>query len=112
MYLDLTAEAVLTQLGHTTNEQSIAQMQSIIDNTQGFEKFSKHLPALVDALAIEKGFLTMSNSVNHLKIKCEADSNADNLSAFTDLVMRWAEKYKLTLQKVADKNIYYIQGMK
>ena len=40
------------------------------------------------------------------------DSNADNLSAFTALVKHWADKYKLELRKVENKNTYYIIGHK
>jgi hypothetical protein len=110
MHLDLTPEALLAQLGYTRNEQTIQQMKNIIDNTKDFSKFSQHLPSFNDALAVEKGFIAMSNSEDHLKIKCDEDSNADNLSAFTDLVKHWADKYKLQLQKVNGKNTYYIIG--
>jgi len=110
MHLDLTPEALLVQLGYVKNEQTLKQMNAIIDNTNGFEKFSQHLPSFNDALAIEKGFIAMSNTEDHLKIKCDVDSSADNLSAFTALVNHWAEKYKLELKKVEDKNTYYIIG--
>ncbi len=110
MHLDLTPEALLAQLGYTRNEQSIQQMKNIMDNTKDFSKFSQHLLSFNDALAVEKGFIAMSNSEDHLKIKCEADSNASNLSAYTDLVQHWADKYKLDLQKVDGKNTYYIIG--
>ncbi|HFQ62382.1 MAG TPA: hypothetical protein ENK39_08835 [Epsilonproteobacteria bacterium] len=110
MHLDLTPEALLAQLGYTKSEQTLKQMNDIIENTQGFDKFSQHLPSFNDALAVEKAFIAMSNSENYLKIKCEEDSSADNLSAFTDLVKHWANKYKLELKQVADKNTYYIIG--
>jgi len=110
MHLDLTPEALLVQLGYTRTEQTLQQMNNIIANTKDFDKFSQHLPSFNDALAIEKGFIAMSNSEDHLKIKCDEDSNADNLSAFTELVTHWADKYKLQLQKVEGKNTYYILG--
>ncbi len=110
MHLDLTPEALLAQLGYTRNEQTLEQMNNIIENTKDFDKFSQHIPSFNDALAVEKGFIAMSNSENHLKIKCDEDSNADNLSAFNALVLHWADKYKLHLQKVDGKNTYYIIG--
>jgi len=110
MHLDLTPEALLVQLGYTKSEQTLKQMNDIIENTEGFDKFSQHLPSFNDALAVEKAFIAMSNSENYLKIKCEEDSSADNLSAFTDLVKHWANKYKLELKQVANKNTYYILG--
>jgi hypothetical protein len=110
MHLDLTPEALLVQLGYTKNEQTLEQMNNIIKNTKDFNKFSQHIPSFNDALAVEKGFIAMSNSEDHLKIKCEEDSNADNLAAFIDLVEHWADKYKLDLQKVDGKSTYYIIG--
>jgi len=110
MHLDLTPEALLVQLGYTKNEQTLEQMNNIIKNTKDFNKFSQHIPSFNDALAVEKGFIAMSNSEDHLKIKCEEDSNADNLAAFTDLVEHWADKYKLDLHKVDGKSTYYIIG--
>jgi hypothetical protein len=112
MHLELTPEALLTQLGYTKTEQTLKQINSIIANTEGFEKFSQHIPSFNDALAVEKGFIAMSNSEDHLKIKCDEDISADNLSAFTDLVKHWADKYKLELKKVENKNTYYIIGLK
>lgn len=110
MHLDLTPEALLAQLGYTKSEQTLKQINDIIANTKNFEKFSPHIPSFNDALAVEKGFIAMSNSEDHLKIKCEEDSNADNLSAFTELVKHWADKYKLELKQVENKNTYYIIG--
>jgi len=112
MHLDLTPEALLAQLGYTQNEQTLKQINNIIANTKGFEKFSQHIPSFIDALAVEKGYIAMSNSEDHLKIKCEEDINADNLSAFTALVQHWADKYKLELKQVENKNTYYIIGHK
>jgi len=110
MHLELTPEALLKQLGYNVTEQTLAQMEKIIANTEGLEKFLPHIPSFADALAVEKGYIAMSNSVDHLKIKCDEDSNADNLSAFNALVEHWADKYKLKLQKVENKNTYYIIG--
>ena len=112
MHLDLTPEALLVQLGYTKTEQTLKQIESIIENTKGFEKFSQHIPAFNDALAVEKGFIAMSNSSHYLKIKCNEDISADNLSAFNSLINHWAEKYKLELKKVENQNTYYILGCK
>lgn len=110
MHLDLSPEALLVQLGYTQTEQTLKQMNDIIENTKNFDKFSQHIPSFNDALAVEKGFIAMSNSKNNLKIKCNEDISADNLSGFTALVHRWADKYKLELQQVENKNTYYIIG--
>ncbi|GIT99906.1 hypothetical protein TSL6_04130 [Sulfurovum sp. TSL6] len=112
MHLDLTPEALLAQLGYTKSEQTLKQINDIIGNTKNFNKFSQHIPSFNDALAVEKGFIAMSNSEDHLKIKCDEDTGADNLSAFTELVKHWADKYKLELKQVDNKNTYYIIGQK
>ncbi len=112
MHLDLTPEALLAQLGYTKTEQTLKQINDIIGNTKNFHKFSQHIPSFNDALAVEKGFIAMSNSEAHLKIKCDEDTGADNLSGFTELVRHWAEKYKLELKQVDNKNTYYIIGQK
>jgi len=100
-------DAMLKQLGYSPNEALLSQMGRIIENTKDFNKFSQHLPSFNDALAIEKGFIAMSNSENHLKIKCDEDTNADNLSAYTELVHHWADKYKLELKKVNNFNFLF-----
>lgn len=110
MHLELTPEALLRQLGYPVTEQTLKQINAILNSTDGLEKFLPHLPSFVDALAVVKGYIAMSNSVDHLKIKCDEDNNADNLAAFTELVEHWADKYKLKLQKVPNSNTYYIIG--
>ena len=110
MHLELTPEALLTQLGYTKTEQTLNQMNNIIKNTRNFKSFSPHIPSFCDALAVEKGFIAMSNSQDYLKIKCNEDLSADNLSAFRTLVNHWADKYKLELKLVENKNTYYILG--
>jgi len=110
MHLNLTPEALLVQLGYTKSDQTLKQINDIISNTEGLERFSQHIPSFNDALAVEKAFIAMSNSEDHLKIKCDEDCSADNLSAFTELVNHWADKYKLELKKVDNKNTYYIIG--
>lgn len=111
MHLDLTTEALLMQLGYSYTEQTLKQMNDIIDNTEGFERFSPHIPSFNDALAVEKGFIAMSNSENYLKIKCNEDMSADNLSGFKELVKHWSDKYKLKLKQVQGKNTYYLLGL-
>ena len=111
MHLELTPEALLVQLGYHETKQTCKQMNAIIANTEGFERFAMHIPSFNDALAVEKGFIAMSNSESYLKIKCNEDISADNLSAFTTLVLHWAEKYKLNLKQLAHKNTYYLIGL-
>jgi len=110
MHLNLTPEALLAQLGYTKTEQTLIQINDIIKNTKKFDNFSQHIPSFNDALAVKKGYIAMSNSQNYLKIKCNEDISADNLSSFIQLVKHWADKYKLELEQVGNKNTYYIIG--
>lgn len=110
MQINLTPEALLSQLGYAKTEQSLAQMKQTIENTNGFENFSKHFLALHDQLAHLKGFIAMSNSQNVFKIKCSEDVSDEIKEEFTTLVQHWAHKYRVELQKVANKSTYYIIG--
>ncbi|MEA1953669.1 MAG: hypothetical protein U9O24_04705 [Campylobacterota bacterium] len=112
MHIELTPEVLLVQLGYPKNESEFNQMNRIIENTKGFENFSQHILSLNDALTIEKAFIAMSNSTEHLKIKCKEDPSADNITAFKELVKHWADKYKVEVKKVENKNTYYIIGQK
>jgi hypothetical protein len=112
MHLDLTPEALLSQLGYSNNEHTLEQINRIIANTKGFDTFSKHLIPFNDALKVEKGFIGMSNSEDHFKIKCDEEIAAENLDAFNELVHHWADKYKIEIKKVEKKPTYYIIGHK
>lgn len=112
MHLELTPEALLGQLGYSVNDHTLEQINRIIANTDDFEHISKHMITFNDVLAVEKGFIAMSNSKDHFKIKCQEDPSADNLTAFTDMVEHWADKHKIALEKVEGKNTYYILGHK
>jgi len=110
MQIDLSAEALLSQLGYSKTENSVQQMEKIIDNTSKFNKFSKHLLSLNDNLAHIKGFVAMSNSQNNLKIKGSQDLSSEMANEFTNTVESWANKYKVDIKKVENKPTYYIIG--
>ncbi len=110
MDINLTPEALLSQLGYTKTEQSIRQMEKTISNTNGFNKFSKHMLSLHDQLAHLKGFIALSNSKDVFKIKRSEEVSKEIDEEFTNLVEGWANKYKIELQKVAKKPTYYIIG--
>lgn len=110
MDINLTPEALLSQLGYNKTEPSIKQMEKTINNTNGFKKFSKHILALHDKLAHVKGFVALSNSKNVFKIKISEDVSPEIKDEFKKLVENWADKYKIELKKVANKPTYYIIG--
>ena len=110
MQIDLTPEALLSQLGYNQTESSIQQIEKTINNTNGFEEFSKHILALHDELAHLKGFVALSNSRDVFKIKCSEDVSKEIQEEFSSLVENWAKKYKVNIEKIANKPTYYILG--
>ena len=111
MNIELTPENLLIQLGYPVKEATLAQLQRIIDNTPGFEKFAKHILTLNDEVKRFAGIVALSNSKDYLKVKTDS-TNPEEIEAFTEYVTQWAEKYKVALEKVDGKNTYYILGHK
>ncbi len=111
MNIEMTPENLLIQLGYPVKEATLAQLQRIIDNTPGFEKFAKHILTLNDEVKRFAGIVALSNSKDYLKVKTDSTS-PEEIEAFTDYVTQWAEKYKVALEKVDGKNTYYILGHK
>ncbi len=110
MHLELTPEALLTQLGYSKTDKSIEQIKKTIANTKGFENFSKHILSLHDELAHLKGVVALSNSKDVFKIKGSENTSKEIQEEFSELVNHWAKKYKIETEKVADKPTYYILG--
>jgi len=111
MHIELTTDSLLSQLGYSINESSSKQMENIVNNTLNFDKFSKHLLGLNDNLKHTNSYIAMSNSHNYFKIKSET-TNETLLEEFNELVTKWATKYNVTIQKIENKNVYYIIGIK
>jgi len=110
MNLELTPEALLTQLGYTKTDKAVEQIKKTIANTKGFENFSKHILALHDELAHLKGVVALSNSKDVFKIKGSDNTSKEIQEEFSELVNHWANKYKIETEKVANKPTYYILG--
>ena len=110
MHIDLSPEALLTQLGYSSSEKSVEQMKKIIDNTKGFENFSKHILSLHDELAHIKGIVALSNSKDVFKIKGSDTTSKEIQEEFKELVINWSNKYKIEIEKVANKPTFYIIG--
>jgi hypothetical protein len=104
-------QAILTQLGYSVTPKSEAQLECVINNTVGFEHIEKHLLALHDALKVHHSFVALSSNKDYFKIKNEA-TDADLLAEVNELILKWAAKFKITLEKVPNKNTYYVIGYK
>lgn len=104
-------QAILTQLGYSVSENTLAQLERVIANTVGFEHVEKHLITLHDALKPYYSFVALSSTKDYFKIKNEAH-DTEMVDEVNEMITKWAIKYKITLEKVPHKNTYYVIGYK
>jgi len=109
MNIELTPENLLIQLGYPVNEATMVQMERIIANTAGYDRFAKHLLTLNDEVRRFGGIVALSNSKDYLKVKTDSSKN-EEIEAFGDVLRHWSEKHKIALEKVEGKNTHYILG--
>ncbi len=109
--IKLDSEAVLKQLGYTPNEGLTEQMRRIEANTNGYDRIQKHILDLHEQLKVDESFVALSNSHDYFKIKIEAPSEERKEEAL-ERVRHFGEKYKVALQKVPNKDTYYILGFR
>lgn len=102
-------EAVLTQLGYAPNEALLKQLEKIEENTQGYEKIRKHIMDLHNHLRVDDAYVAMSNSNDYFKIKIDTPSPEMAQEAH-EKVKHFSEKYKVKVEKLDNKNTYYIVG--
>jgi len=102
-------EAILRQLDYTPNEALKLQVGRIINNTEAFDKFEKHMMELHKQLKVDGSYVAMSNSEDYFKIKIEAPSEALREEAHGK-IQHWSEKYKVQTARVEKKDTYYIKG--
>lgn len=102
-------EAMLTQLGYVPNNAMLEQLQRIEENTSGYEKIQKHIMDLHDHLKVDGSYIAMSNSNDFFKIKVEAPS-PELAEEAHEKIQHFSEKYKVAINKLENKNTYYILG--
>ncbi len=108
--MHIPSEGLLTQLGYHPDERIIAQLHTVEENTPGFEQIKRHVVALSDHLKSYGGYVAISNSKPYLKIKIEANDPSKVELAKAE-IFKWADKYNVALQKVPNKETYYILGI-
>lgn len=105
----MQSEAMLIQLGYSPNEALVKQLEEIENNTVGYEKIQKHIMDLHDHLKVDNAYVALSNSNSFFKIK--VDSPTPELAQDAhDKIQRFSEKFKVSIEKLANKETYYIQG--
>ena len=110
MQIEVSPEVLLSQLGYEKNESSLKLAKQIMDRTKDFDKFSKHIISLNDNLKKMNAYVTLSNSSDYLKIKCDENDANEIIEEFHEEVSHWADKYNVNLQKLEKKPGYYILG--
>ncbi len=103
-------ETLLVQFGYQISDNSMAQLKRVIENTKGFEHIGKHILALNDNLKPYDSYVTLSSTKDYFKIKNEG-KNEEEIAKINEIIQKWAEKYKVKLQKVDGKETYYILGV-
>jgi len=112
MNIEVNAEVILSALNYTSNDSVINQANNAINDTLGFDKFSKHLISLNESLKHVNAYVALSNHCNKFKIKSDNLDNDALLDEFHELVKKWSNKYKVSLETIPNKEVYYIIGMK
>ena len=102
-------DAMLTQLGYAPNDALVDQLQRIENNTVGYEKISKHIMDLHDVLKVDDSFVAMSNTNDCFKIKVESKTPEMAEEAHKK-IKHFSDKFKVTLDKLENKETYYIVG--
>ena len=110
MQIEMSPEVVLSQLGYSKSDSALKQAEIMIESTENFDKFAKHIISLNDHLKKMNAYVGFSNKTEYLKIKCDENDANEILEEFHSEVLHWADKYNVKLQKIDNKPIYYILG--
>ena len=102
-------KAMLIQLGYTPNDALVEQFKKIKQNTNGYEKIEKHIMDLNDHLKVDNAYVALSNSKDYLKIKVESPTPELAQEAH-EKIKRFSEKFKVQIEKIPNKDTYYIVG--
>ncbi|WP_457744364.1 hypothetical protein [Sulfurimonas sp.] len=101
--------AMLIQLGYAPNEALVKQLEDIKKSTVEYEKIQKHIMDLNDHLKINNAYVALSNSKNYFKIKIDSPTPALAEEAH-EKVKHFSEKFKINIEKLPNKETYYILG--
>ena len=101
--------AMLIQLGYAPNEALVKQLEDIKKSTVEYEKIQKHIMDLNDHLKINSAYVALSNSKDYFKIKIDSPTPALAEEAH-EKVKHFSEKFKINIEKLPNKETYYILG--
>lgn len=102
-------DAMLIQLGYAPNPSLVSQFENIKSNTKDYAKIEKHIMDLHNHLKVNNSYIALSNSKDYLKIKIEADTE-ELIEEARQKVKHFSDKYKVKVEKLPNKDTYYILG--
>jgi len=105
--MKLSNDALLIQLGYNVTENTLKDLETIEQNTPGFDTIKNHVVALNDHLKPLDGYVVMSSTNPYLKIKIIAEET-EKVEAALEEINKWATKYKVELKQVNDKTFYIL----
>jgi len=111
MNLEITPEVLISQLSLGNTDAILNQTKKAIQNTKNFDKFSKHIISLNDKLKHMNAYIALSNSKENFKIKCDSTDSNEIINEFKTELNHWSDKYNIILEKIDNKEVYYIIGI-
>ena len=100
---------MLVQLGYAPNEALIKQLDAIERNTVDYEKIQKHIMDLHGHLKVNNSYVALSNSNEYFKIKIDAPT-PELAEEAHEKVAHFSKKFKVNVEKLENKETYYIIG--
>jgi len=105
----MNEEGILVALKLGVTDATRAQLRGILSKCDFEPNELEKIVLLNDKLQSFGAFIAMSNSYDYFKIKNESPTVAGK-KAVMDIVFEWSDKYRLKLEKVPNKDTYYIIG--
>ena len=105
----MSEEGILLALGYTSSEAVITQLRGILSKCDFTDTELEHIVTLNDKLKIYDAYIAMSNTNPYFKIKNEA-ATKERKEAVVDMIKTWSDKFNIALEKVPNKDTYYILG--
>ena len=105
----LLKEQLLNIMDIQENQKTLDSIQFVASNTnQDISKITKKLSILNPKLEHVKGFISISNSSNKIKIDYKHSISKEIQQEFYQICENWARKYKINTQYNPEKDKFYV----
>lgn len=105
----MNEEKILVSLGYNVSDATMAQVRGILSKCDFDENQIEKILMLNDKIKIYDGYVNMSNSHDYFKIKNDSEDE-DKQEVVRQTIKSWEEKYKFVVEKLPNKETYYIKG--